>query len=656
MPKPTSVARIRREPIAKLAVGRLLSDFQPLLPGEQALLLACRRGEVAELGASLPEVPTDTRHIRAPFLRFLLLGGDAQAPVHERGVQLKGAYVTDQLDLTGCRIPYNVSLKCCRFVGPVRAQDARVEGLMTLEESHLAQGLNADRLRCAGGLFLRHRFKAVGQVRLLSAHIGGDLECGGGHFERTDKEAFRADGAVVKGDVIFNDGFKATGTVQLLGAQIGGDLQCCRGQFEGNGGDALLANRAFVAGSVFFNSDSKGTFKATGTVSLSGAHIGGKLECADGKFEAKNGDALSAERVVVKGSVFLNRTFRATGQVRLRGAQIGGDLACSGGQFEAEGKHALLLKRAVVMGAWLFNKLETPVRVDASHMEVAVLVDAIDSWAAGSVLDGLRYGALHDDARALGKARLGWLQKQSVEHLGGNGRSDDFRPQPWRQLQHVLRDMGHAEDARQIGVAFEQQLYRIGRIGQSREGVWPPVAWCRRVVARSGHSLFGMLSGYGYRPMRLMAWMTLVWLFCAFCYWRLALPPHGAIGPSDPLVFQHERYASCVSDSPVAVSAAGAGTQNARNWYLCGPLLAEYSTFSPLAYSLDLLLPLVDLGQDKAWGALVPTPQATPWNEFLAFSPGHLVRWLVWFQTLFGWIASLLLVGIVSGFARRSEE
>ena len=61
-------------------------------------------------------------------------------------------------------------------------------------------------------------------------------------------------------------------------------------------------------------------------------------------------------------------------------------------------------------------------------------------------------------------------------------------------------------------------------------------------------------------------------------------------------------------------------------------LPAEYTTFSPLAYSLDILLPLVDLGQKKPW-----------------------VRLLNWFEILYGWIASLLFVAIVSGISRRSE-
>ena len=253
-------------------------------------------------------------------------------------------------------------------------------------------------------------------------------------------------------------------------------------------------------------------------------------------------------------------------------------------------------------------------------------------------------------------ARLNWLRKQGAGHLGAAEEGEEFRPQPWRQLQRVLRDMGHAEEARQVGIALEQQLRKAGRIGGTAPAAWKPLAKLKRSIAHAGHGLFGVLAGYGYRPMRLMGWMTLVWLICAICYWRLALPPHHAIGPSDPLVFQNGQYAHCVPNSPAAAAAIANGLRHAGNWYLCDALPAEYSTFSPWVYSLDIILPLVDLGQEKAWGPRVPTPQEGVLNEWLAHSPGHEVRWLVWFETLFGWIGSLLLVGIVSGIARRTEE
>ena len=133
-----------------------------------------------------------------------------------------------------------------------------------------------------------------------------------------------------------------------------------------------------------------------------------------------------------------------------------------------------------------------------------------------------------------------------------------------------------------------------------------------------------------------------MWLFSAFVYWWLALPPNNALGPTDPLVFQNHDYAVC--------NAANKG-----NWFLCGLLPAEYTTFSPLAYSLDILLPWVDLGQEKTWGPLVPTPERHFCVELFSFSPAHWVRLLNWFEILYGWVASLLFVAIVSGMSRRSE-
>ena len=88
---------------------------------------------------------------------------------------------------------------------------------------------------------------------------------------------------------------------------------------------------------------------------------------------------------------------------------------------------------------------------------------------------------------------------------------------------------------------------------------------------------------------------------------------------------------------------------------LCQQLPAEYTSSSPFAYSLDILLLLVDLGQEKRRGPLVPAPTRDFFGELLSFSPPHWVRLLNWFQILYGWVASLLFVAIISGMSRRSD-
>lgn len=570
------------------AAGRRLGDFLPLGPAEQLLLDCCRIGELARVGRDLPKASDANNRVRASFLRFLLLGGDERAPVHERGVRLYGSWVEGRLDLGGCVVPFNVVLKHSHFAGLLFAQDARLGGLLSLEGSCLSLGMDADRLQVNGGVFLRGGFNAKRKVRLLGARIDGSLECNGGQFEVKDGNSLSADRAVVKGTVFLGKGFRATGTVKLLGAQIGGNL-----------------------------------------------------ECSGGQFEVKDGDSLSADGAVVKGDVFLGEGFRTTGVVRLLGAQIGGDLECSGGQFEVKDGDSLSADRAVVRGGLFLRDLASAARFNLSHAEVGVLVDDLAAWARGSVLDGFRYGAFGGGASTGGAERLNWLEKQSVEHLG-----EDFRPQPWRQLQRVLREMGHHEDAKQIGIACENRLRAIGHVGQSAPTTPAIVAKTKQHVARGAHFCFGLLVGYGFRPLRLLAWMLGVWLVWGVLFWLLALPPFSALAPSDPLVFQNPAYETCLPDrSPPPGS-----------WFLCAPLRGEYATFSPFAFSLDILLPLVDLGQEKYWGAFVPTPKPAVTEEILTLSSGHVARLLIWFETLFGWVCSLLLVAIVSGLARRSEE
>lgn len=539
--KPSQRLRDRQRAKTRPLAERRLSDFLPLGPAEQLLLDCCRVGEVAQVAEKRPEAPDATNRIRASFLRFLLLGGDEQAPVHERGVWLSGCWVDSQLDLDGCVVQCNAVLVNSHFKDLLLAQDARLSALLSLTGSCLSRGMNADRLQINGDVLLRAGFNAKHEVRLLGAQIGGNLDCQGGQFGVKGGAALSADHAVVKGDVSLSEGFRATGKVRLLGAQIDGNLDC-----EG------------------------------------------------GQFEVKDGAALLADRAVVKGGLFL------------RG-------------------------------------LKAAVRLGLSHAEVGVLADEVDAWAPGSVLDGFRYGALGGDAPTSGAERLAWLEKQSVEHLKA-----DFRPQPWRQLQRVLHEMGHHEDAKQIGIAFQDRLRAIGRIGQSPPTTSRAAAWVRRVFAEGAHFCFGKLALYGFRPTRLLAWMAGVWLVCGALFWLLALPPFSALAPSDPLVFQNPAYEECMPP-PEKLLPPG-------NWFLCGKLRSEYATFSPFAFSLDILLPLVDLGQEKYWGAFVPTPMPGVTEEILNWSSGHAARLLIWFETLFGWVCSLLLAAIVSGLARRSEE
>jgi hypothetical protein len=65
-----------------------------------------------------------------------------------------------------------------------------------------------------------------------------------------DSSALCADGARVKGAVVFRDGFRADGEVHIVGADIGIDLDCSGGKFINPSGSALTADGVKVAGSI----------------------------------------------------------------------------------------------------------------------------------------------------------------------------------------------------------------------------------------------------------------------------------------------------------------------------------------------------------------------------------------------------------------------
>src|SRR5262245_17469920 len=94
-------------------LGSSLEDFERsdkskpfwgLFPAEKNLLEATREGRERYVNYSLPTSAEHSCKVRADFLRFLLLGGDKRAPVHQRGVLLYGAYIDGDIDLRDSEI------------------------------------------------------------------------------------------------------------------------------------------------------------------------------------------------------------------------------------------------------------------------------------------------------------------------------------------------------------------------------------------------------------------------------------------------------------------------------------------------------------------------------------------------------------------------
>jgi hypothetical protein len=418
--------------------------------------------------------------------------------------------------------------------------------------------------------------------------------------------SLRADRMIVKGSVFLRNGFEASGAVRLLGAQIESDLDCSDGKFSNPSGYALNADGVVVNGYVFLGNG----FEASGEVRLLSAQIGRNLECTNGKFSNPSGYALHAGGAIVNGYVFLRNGFEASGEVCLLSAQIGRNLECSNGKFDNTGSNALRANRVVVTGGVFLRDATIKGAIYLTAARIGTLIDDIACWQAGGhIFDGLHYKQVIGSTDAA--MRIGWLKTQRDDQL-----TSDFRPQPWEQLIKTLREMGHPYEAAQVAMAKQRQLRKAGQI----KG---PVRYVM-------HWLYGVLAGYGHRPIWTVGWMTAVWLACALVFSTAA--HFGAIGPAAPVMMVNQQVAKCGVDGEVDFD---------HYWVRCPDMPPEYTSFDPLLYSLDLILPLVDLQQDSDWAPVIAN------SKGIALPLGWWARSFMWFEILFGWMASLMLVAVL---------
>ncbi|KPX48165.1 MULTISPECIES: membrane-associated oxidoreductase [Pseudomonas syringae group] len=622
------------------AHGRSLADFGPLKPAEQSLLDCCRFGTMAKIGPVVPEEPSTDNTVRAGFLRFLVLGGDGSAPVHERGVQLKGAYIQGWLNLNSTVVPSPLLIQFCHVQREIILTDATFAHSLVLSHSTL-HGLDASRVLIEGRLFLI-KTTSSGKININGAHISGHVSCSGAQLDGCGSWALSAENVLCGGNFQLRGGFSAKGGVNLMAAKVEGQL-ACEGGITASTGPAFQADRIHVKGSVFFY---KG-FSSVGTLRFLGANVHGQFNCNTARLNGNGRTALSLDAAVIAGSLFLGRKFSAVGSVVLHSTHIKGDLVMRG----ADRLSTLSAKRINIGGALVLRDLLNP--LDSASFaggRAGSLDDDKKSWGKDIDLDGFVFKFIHVHSAMSITDRLDWLSsKQRLVPV--KAKPVEFRPQPWRHLQSVLDEMGHAEEARQVGIEFEKRLRAAGLIGQSPKRWNPLRRYFYKKLMTFLHVMYGYLTGYGYRPMLLLRSFLMVWLVCSGIYWLAA--NEGAIfAPSDPLVFQNEKYASCMPPA----SPTGQEPSDTGNWYLCAELPEAYTGFSPLAFSLDLLLPLVDLHQEKDWAPLIETPKANIFAELWGFfSAKRLVRFVMWVEILAGWGFSLLFVAVVSGLARRKE-
>ncbi|WP_130335447.1 hypothetical protein [Micromonospora kangleipakensis] len=450
----------------------------------------------------------DERTVSASVIRELVRGRLVSEP-DPHGLRLRGARIAGQIDLENITSDLALELRDCLLPSGLNLRKAQLLAVALtgcrIEQAADSDDAPVDATRFAARVLSLERSTATcaseqGTIRLLAAHIG-TLDCSGARLENTTGPALDADGLQVDQSVFLRDGFTATsaserGTIRLLGAHLGGQLNCSGARLENTTGPALNADHLQVDQDVFLHNGFTATSASEqGTIRLLGAHLG-VLYCSGARLENTTGPALEADQLQVDRDVALVGGFTATsaselGTIQLLGAHIGGVLYCSGARLENTTGPALNTDGLRVDQDVLLDDGFTATSADGQA--VLVFTGAriggtfrLDTDRAthtapdqGSLieLDGLTYSGLPQPA-----SLRRWLTLLR-EHTPG------YAAQPYQHLAAAYRAAGHDRDARTILIAQRRdQIQRAGLAGSER-------AWGR---------LTGITLGYGYQPWRTL--------------------------------------------------------------------------------------------------------------------------------------------------------
>ncbi len=519
----------------------------------------------------------------------------------------------DRLQLTGARIAGALGLSDSRF-----ERKGRSDLAIAIDDAVIAGTLDGSGITVRGG------------ASLQGSAIGGQLLFAGADLTGTPVALDAASLAVAgRAELTPRDGrrFRARGTVVFDDATFGRRLRLSGALLDGSGGDALSAQAMEVGGDLDCRPVESFRLTCRGTVRLISAHVRGRIifngACLDGEGER----ALSADRL--RGddggdfSVEDGHRFQADGEVRMVGAAFGGNVSFNGARLRTHDERAFMADRLRVTGSLLFKeradqrfeatgtvrlvgyRVTSQLGFDGCRIDGALDLDrglAESMWFRFASAPA-RVSLLNAEARTLhvahrstgsitaARMRLLGLQYEFVDSMGGVGVAehlrwlerdpDGYAPQPYEQLAKVYAAHGHDDEARRVSIAKERRR---------RQGLTP---WGKAV-----NWFLGATVAHGYRSSQAGLWL-------------LALL---AVGASlFGLVFD-----ASVKDGHADMTPAREAKQ--------------VPGFNAFIYTLDVLLPVIDLGQ------------ATAWNAHGA------AQWIAVALALSGW---LLTAALLAGIAAR---
>ncbi|WP_461009864.1 oxidoreductase [Streptomyces capparidis] len=373
------------------------------------------------------------------------------------------------------------------------------------------------------------------------------------------------------------------GGIRITDANIGTDLLLNQLVVQADRhGRAISADGLTVAQDVEAE-----LIKATGEISLRSARIGGRLSLRGSALRNPTGrQALNAARITIEHTLYLSSGW-VSGTLTGTGTPPGGvrtrHFSCDGGVRLDDGRfgNAIVIDRATFL-------LTASQELSLRRVQTPELRFTPEAPPSGRiVLSSAKVGNLVTEAACWPGAGLIDVSGFTYESLRPTGpfslkarlewlanATPEYSPEPYEQLAAALRADGLDEEAREVLLAKQRR----------RRETLP-------LAARMWGYAQDITVAYGYRPGRAAVWMAVLWALGSVYF---------AANPPPPI---------------------------RRN---------ESPDWEPGLYALDLLLPVIDLGQDHAWRT------------------EGIHQWVAVAMVLLGWVLATTVAAGASRLLRRN--
>ena len=602
----------------------------------QSMEVSIGSDAAAEGGQSHPGLVLDSASIAGDLLlsnsRFTSSLHMENAKVGGR-LEAIGCAITapsGEANLSGIDVDKSLCLDDADIRGVLRLTGARIGKLFVANRINLDGGetaIEADLISTGGNWEMTHA-KLVGQVRCPGARIDGQLRLSDTRIFGSEL-AIRADGIDVRGGY-FASRSLMVGLVRFPGARFGNQFRLRKATIKVEHGAALLASGATFDRNVELGSG----FETLGAVVLDQAKIAGVCDLEASRIRSAMIARLSSTQPQPPKKLVGSEEDNLSDELALSfvDAQVGRLQMPRRGEDRPRGIVNLSRARIGALEDWssswppqIKKRFRTSDGRDIDHLVLDGLI--YDHLVNPAGLSSERHSREEDRA---GTRRILWLDGQLRHDV-----AEHIRPQPWVYLSDRL--------ARQ-GLTGEAEKVTIERRRRER------LSHASTRLGRLENRLLDWTALFGFSPMRTVTWcLVLILLFAGVWGW--------AAGKcTNPGCF----------DQTVFV------TSN-RDAYSSDQFEQRYPAFNSIAYSVDMFLPFVNLGQANHWRpnedfeplATISVPnlpafisgvtEKTKIMSRVSITVGSILYWLGLLQGLLGITLISLLITSFTGLLRDAK-